>query len=237
MVAPLRNGVRRMNINATMEYKKAIDYIFDKIKTGEFVIGSKLPSERDLAEQLGIGRNSTREAISILRGIGLVESRHGSGNYISCATGSTIKSIVSVLLALGRISKKDMVAFRRVISDAVGDLLFENGLTLEEQQYLRRLVDGMKEAAEAEFISLDKEFHLSLIRFTKNPLFITVMEPIGEVYLEMVSDVVSAVAAEDRLLLAETHEGILDSIICNDRDKCTVFVKRHHDFVENSFLR
>ena len=63
-----------------MEYQKAINHIVQMVKDGQLIVGSKIPSERDLSESLGIGRNSTREAISILRGMGLVESRHGSGN-------------------------------------------------------------------------------------------------------------------------------------------------------------
>ena len=63
-----------MTINSTtMEYQKVIDYIFQMIKDRKLIVGSKIPSERDIAEQLGIGRNSTREAISIMRVMGLVK--------------------------------------------------------------------------------------------------------------------------------------------------------------------
>ena len=58
--------------STTMEYQKAIDYIFQMIKDGKLIVGSKIPSERDIAEMLGIGRNSIREAISILRRMGLI---------------------------------------------------------------------------------------------------------------------------------------------------------------------
>lgn len=45
------------------------------MKSGELTIGSRLPTERALAETLGIGRNSTREALSIMHGMGLIERR------------------------------------------------------------------------------------------------------------------------------------------------------------------
>lgn len=44
----------------SQEYKKAIQYIYELMKSGELTIGSRLPTERALAETLGIGRNSTR---------------------------------------------------------------------------------------------------------------------------------------------------------------------------------
>ncbi len=45
-------------------------------------VGDKLPNERALAERLGVSRIIVREAISYLKACGIVESRHGSGNYI-----------------------------------------------------------------------------------------------------------------------------------------------------------
>ena len=47
----------------TSEYEKAIQYIDQLILQGDLQIGSKLPTERSIAEELGIGRNSTREAL------------------------------------------------------------------------------------------------------------------------------------------------------------------------------
>ena len=129
--------------STTMEYQKAIEYIFQMIKEGRLIVGSKIPSERDIAETLGIGRNSTREAISILRGMGLIESMHGSGNYISKDTGRSILSIVSVMLALGSISMKDIVEFRRVMARAIIDLIFLHGLAEEDQKYIEKIVCEM----------------------------------------------------------------------------------------------
>ena len=62
-----------MEKQTTQEYEKAIAYIIDRIKEGSLQLGSKLPPERRIAEELGIGRNSIREAISILHGMGLIE--------------------------------------------------------------------------------------------------------------------------------------------------------------------
>ena len=45
------------------EYQKAIDYLSDQIRAGMLTVGSRLPTERAIAEDLGISRNSTREAL------------------------------------------------------------------------------------------------------------------------------------------------------------------------------
>ena len=58
--------------------KKVLAFIVDcRVEQDE-----KLPPERELAKQLGIGRNSLREAMKILEAMGVVEILHGSGTYL-----------------------------------------------------------------------------------------------------------------------------------------------------------
>ena len=104
-----------MQENTTQEYEKAVKYIYDLMQNGSLQVGSKLPAERIIAQELGIGRNSTREAISILSGMGLVDRVQGSGNYISKNAGQSIRQTIIMMLALGSISKKDICEFRRTM--------------------------------------------------------------------------------------------------------------------------
>ena len=213
----------------TMEYQKVIDYIFQMIKEGRLIVGSKIPSERDIAETLGIGRNSTREAISILRGMGLIESVHGSGNYIAKDSGRTIWSIVSVMLALGSISMKDSLEFRRVMARSGIELIFEKGLDDEDKEHLEKIVDDMESASGKKSVLLDQEFHIALIRATKNPLFIIVMEAISEVYHESVSKVIDESDEETTQKFLMLHRKICNSIVEQDKQACLQYVKEHYD--------
>ena len=65
------------------EYEKVIDYIRNQIEAENLTINSKLPTERAIAEELSISRNSTREALRILEHMGILKSIHGSGNYLT----------------------------------------------------------------------------------------------------------------------------------------------------------
>ena len=58
------------------------EQIIDAIKQGAYQIGDKLPSERDIAKQMKVSRNSVREALSALQILGVIESRPGTGTYI-----------------------------------------------------------------------------------------------------------------------------------------------------------
>lgn len=217
----------------TMEYQKAIDYIFQMIKEGKLIVGSKLPSERDIAESLGIGRNSTREAISILRGMGLIESIHGSGNYIAKDSGRTIWNIVSVMLAMGSITMKDILEFRRVMSRSVIELIFRNGFDDEDRQHMEKILDEMKFASGRELVILDQEFHVTLIRATKNPLFVIVMEAIAEVYHESMSKVIGESDEETAMKFLNLHRKICDSMVDRDEEACLKYMDEHFDLAES----
>jgi len=58
------------------------EQIMSAIEQGEYQIGDKLPSERAIAEQMKVSRNSVREALSALQKLGAIESRAGTGTYI-----------------------------------------------------------------------------------------------------------------------------------------------------------
>jgi DNA-binding FadR family transcriptional regulator len=68
-------------------YRQIADQIRTLIRSGEFLAGSRLPPERDLAKQLGVSRPSVREALIALEVEGLVEVRIGSGIYVQPGTG------------------------------------------------------------------------------------------------------------------------------------------------------
>ena len=222
-----------MSNNNTMEYHKAIDFIFQMIKDGKLIIGSKIPSERYISETLGIGRNSTREAISILRGMGLIESIHGSGNYIAKDSGHTIWQIVSVMLALGSISMKDILEFRRVMAGTVVEFVFRHGLSNEEKDHLEEILAEMETASGKQFVMLDQKFHITLIQATKNQLFITVMEAISEVYQQSVSNVIEESDKEKMMKFFLIHRNIFNSIVEENEDACLKYIKEHYDLAES----
>ena len=63
-------------------YESAVDQIRSVILAHNYKPGDRLPSERELAEQLSIGRPSVREALRILATMGLIEIRVGNGTYV-----------------------------------------------------------------------------------------------------------------------------------------------------------
>jgi len=64
-------------------YQQIAEDLADRIRAGGFAVGDRLPSERDLADQLGISRMTVRQAFKSLTDAGLIESRIGRGCFVA----------------------------------------------------------------------------------------------------------------------------------------------------------
>src|SRR5262245_41244863 len=74
---PLRSPSRRTLVPQVVEELRA------QICSGEWSVGSRIPTEPELVEALGVGRNTVREAVNALVHAGVLERRQGSGTYVT----------------------------------------------------------------------------------------------------------------------------------------------------------
>ena len=95
------------------EYQKAIDYLSDQIRAGMLTVGSRLPTERAIAEDLGISRNSTREALRTMENMGMIESKQGSGHYLTGSISNSLSGMIQMMLLLNKTSQREICAVRR----------------------------------------------------------------------------------------------------------------------------
>lgn len=63
-------------------YEQICEIIENKVKSGEWPIGTKIPGEIELAKTYQVGRSTIRETLNVLQQKGIIEKRHGSGSYV-----------------------------------------------------------------------------------------------------------------------------------------------------------
>ncbi len=221
------------NTDVQMEYEKAIDYIFGMIQNKSLTVGSKLPTERAIAQELNIGRNSTREALSILHGMGMVKSVQGSGNYICADANKTIFQILTVMLALGSITQKDVCEFRRAMEKTVCMLLLEKGISEDADKEMKSLLNNMKNDQP---VRSDREFHALLVTAAHNELLSTIMGAVMTVYQEWIDLVLKKADPQTKDILVSYHEDIYNGIKNKSESLVNEAIDKHYNLIEELLI-
>src|SRR5690606_4825801 len=72
--------------SGTERARRTLAYLRRKITTGEWAVGTRIPIEPELAETLGVGRSTIREAVRSLASIGMLETLPGRGTFVRSST-------------------------------------------------------------------------------------------------------------------------------------------------------
>ncbi|MDC4427159.1 GntR family transcriptional regulator, partial [Acinetobacter baumannii] len=138
--------------------------------------GDKLPSERVMAEDLGVSRASVREALRALEVVGLIESKQGAGNYIKEDFGGLISEPLSIMFMLQGSDPIDIFELREVI-ELETVVLAARKITDTQLEGIKDILNELKENFdEDQNVILDKKFHYMIAEASGNKLIIDVLE-------------------------------------------------------------
>ena len=217
-------------------YRQIADQLRTLIQSGEFVAGSRLPAERDLAKQLGVSRPSVREALIALEVEGWVEVRTGSGVYVldrAQHTQSAEKTIATT-----EWGPLELIRARRVVEGEMA--------AIAALQAKRKHLDAMRQAladmtrdASAGVLPLDSDraFHSAIVESTGNVVLVETVHSFWDSrrgplftrlggYFETVQSWRSAIAE---------HTVILDAIAAHDGPAARAAMHTHMDKSHHRF--
>jgi GntR family transcriptional repressor for pyruvate dehydrogenase complex len=143
---------------------QAMAKIKDLIVSGEYPAGAKLPREQDLAAQLGLSRNSLREAVRALSLIGVLDARVGDGTYVtSLDAGVLLEGLGFVAELLEGATLIEAHQVRRIL-EPVATAMATSRLTEDDFAALEACLEAMSEATTVSaFIDADVEFHRIIV--------------------------------------------------------------------------
>ncbi len=149
------------------------------IKEGVFPVDTKLPSEAELAQMMGVSRPTVREALSALAAVGLIEARPGIGNFVKNPTESM--AFEALFLLESEASCLDIMEARTVLEPVVAELAAKKR-TPEQSKLLFAICEELEKLARPdrfdEYFTADKRFHLALVQATGNALLAAAMTPL-----------------------------------------------------------
>lgn len=159
-------------IHRTPLADQAADLLLERIRSGEWQLGQKLPGETTLAPQLGVGRSTVREAIRQLAGRGVLSTRQGSGVFVTALDAPEDWDAV--------LRRADIVAVieARIAIETEAASLAAERRTAPDLRSIRRALAARDNAADGidAHVDADTAFHRSIVVAAHNPILLELFD-------------------------------------------------------------
>jgi GntR family transcriptional repressor for pyruvate dehydrogenase complex len=148
--------------------RHVVDALYEMLRSGQYRVGDRLPSEWQLVEQLGVGRSAVREAIREFATLDLVDVRPGRGTYVKQVRPDLLLQSASFGATVDAAVRRELLEVRCILEPAAAALAAERA-TEHEVNRLRYDVDRLREAVQVGFRPPeDLGFHLDVVRAAHN---------------------------------------------------------------------
>jgi GntR family transcriptional repressor for pyruvate dehydrogenase complex len=213
--------------------QSVVSRILDLVRTGMLRAGDRLPSERELIDILNISRPSLREALRALSMLGVVDTRHGGGAYITDLEARTLLAPLDFFLSLSHSNLADTFESRRIV-----EIEIVRKAALKATSEDVGALEGMLSAHEkvlsdpVGFRILDSRFHARLSAIAGN----VVLERIAYGLYNMGLDIRRR-ATENVALIRRSlgeHTKIVAAISTKDAEAAADAMAAHLDHIETS---
>ncbi|GAA2486578.1 FadR/GntR family transcriptional regulator [Streptomyces gobitricini] len=141
-----------------------VDQLRDQLTHGEWTVGDRIPTEHELAEQLGVGRNTVREAVRVLVHAGLLESRQGNGTFVRSTADPA--AVLRTVRAAGAL---DVLELRIALETEAARLAAARRDT-HDLLRLRAALATLREEGDRD-ADADLAFHRAVVEATHNAAF------------------------------------------------------------------
>lgn len=205
------------------------------IKNGELSIGDKIPPERNLAEQFGVGRSTIREAIKSMTSMGLLEARLGEGTFVKKVDSDDIKQQLQWGLYLDPAPFNELVELRMILElETVRKAALNR--TQGEIIELQSWINNMKQEGQVQQNKKnDLMFHMTIAKASNNKMIYNLLDLIRMSLEEWFENVLKEpINVEDSI---DEHQLILEAVIQQDVVQAVNAMKSHLERGEQRLIQ
>ena len=222
-----------MNTNEKSS-EKVIEYVETRILAGKLKVDDRLPAERELAQILNVSRTAVREGIRLLEVMGVVESRQGSGNYISGHFDQTLEQVLTIMYALDDLRYDEIREFRYAVERQALVLAVRNA-DKKGKQTLQRHLNGMLHAeTEEEQAECDRMLHLTLVEMSANRLVIANYAALTRTINRFIRDVRKQIrdqSPSDFEAFQICHRQLVEAVLTGNLELGKAALDRHFTYI------
>jgi GntR family transcriptional regulator, transcriptional repressor for pyruvate dehydrogenase complex len=211
---------------------EAIDKIKEMIVSGALGPGDRLPKEADLAERLGLSRNSLREAVKALSIIKVLDVRQGDGTYVTSLSPDLLLESLSFVVDFHRDDTVlQFLEVRRILEPAA-TALASRRMTDPEIAKLQRVLDELGPSPSVEaLVANDLEFHRAIASGSGNAALCSLIDGLsGPTTRARIWRGLTQEGAVDKT--REQHQAIVDAIAAREPELARSWATVHIAGVE-----
>lgn len=207
----------------------------DQILSGLLVEGASVPSERDLASDLGVSRSTVREAFRLLEERGLLETKSGRGAQVARVRTSKPAESIALWAFRSDVSPRHLIQARVSIELEAVRLAAESSKNRDPSLGLQLLREMQRSPESPTAPSLDIAFHLYLARLSGNPLYELFLTTLAPLTSQLIRENSKEQIIQKRRHVE--HQRILSAVAAGDADQAMKFMRSHleagYDFIQN----
>lgn len=210
-----------------------MNQIKESIRSGKLKKGDRLPSERAMAEQLGVSRAAVREAIRAMELMGLVNCIQGEGNFIPETFENSLIEPLSLMFMLNKSKVTEIGELRRAL-ELESVRLAASKITPEAIDRLNKTIEViMTSENETERVEADREFHYEIAKASENMFIINILNSLSQIIEEQMAGVRENIVANKKniKIITVSHKAIVDALAEGDADAAIDAMSSHMNSV------
>nr|CRH04401.1 Pyruvate dehydrogenase complex repressor/DNA-binding transcriptional dual regulato [Candidatus Magnetococcus massalia] len=217
-----------------------VEQLEQMILSGVLKPAEKLPSERELAQQLDVSRPSLREALFKLEAKDLIESRHGGGTYVKSVLGPTFTDPLGRLLQSHPEAAADYLEFRKVMEGEAAALAAVRH-TEADREIITAQFNRMEQAQANRKLSreadADADFHLAISEATHNVILLHIMRGLFNLLQQEIFHNRHRLYTREgaQAALLQQHRDLLEAVLARDPDAARSAAQAHLSYVQQAF--
>ena len=217
-------------IHSQRHYQAVIQSIKEHLRSGSIQVGSPLPPDAKLAEELNFSVGSISDALRALALLGVLTQDEDGVYYLSGDMSQSFSDMFSLMLLMGCFDYVSVSRLRRGIELQALPTVMEN-LTEQEQRNLYTCLVRMM-ASEHGDQKADKEFHNQLITATRDQLVISLIRAMSQFMSPQQHDADGDYYFEYWDRLVQLHANLYHAIVDKDLPAATAALNEHYDIID-----
>ncbi|GAB3070177.1 GntR family transcriptional regulator [Pedococcus soli] len=208
-------------------FEVTVEQLATAIRLGVFTDGEQLPPERELAERLGVSRNTLREAIAALRDSGLVTTRRGRGGGTVITYAGSEPGTGNPHVRTGA-ALTDALDFRRVVEPGAAALAATRALSADQRAWLLESAKAARQAPDnAAHRLADSRLHLAVATLSGSPMLIEAVTRAQSALHELLSAI--PVLPPNIAHSNDQHDAVVAAILGGDAEQARATMEEHCD--------